>query len=201
MNKIRLFGALVAIFAALPSYCQDSASIIEKTAAAVSKPNGITAYFDLKGSSYGNTSGYINVKGDMFHIAIKEAEVWFDGKTQWTYVKDTQEVNVVDATEAQAQSMNPYHFINMYKNGYSSSVKEKTGCYEIHLVADNDKTRVQEVYIETDKTSYIPQKIKMLLSGTWNILTVTDFKTSKVSDSKFRFSQSDYPDAEVIDLR
>lgn len=197
----RLSLALVSWLIGLAADAADTTDVIEKTAAAVSNDGGITAQFDIRGSSYGNTSGSIDVKGRMFHIAIKEAEVWFDGTTQWTYVKDTQEVNVVSPTEQQAQSMNPYNFIHMHKQGYTSAVKEKADCYEIHLTADKEGRRVEEVYVEVDKTTYVPSKIKMLLRGTWNILTVNSFKKAKLPDSTFKFAQSKYPDAEVIDLR
>ncbi len=46
-----------------------------------------------------------------------------NGKTQWTYLKKTNEVNVSNPTQAQQMSMNPYTFINIYKTGYKSALK------------------------------------------------------------------------------
>ena len=49
-----------------------------------------------------------------------KATVWFNGKTQWSYMPSTNEVNVSTPNEVQQAAMNPYTFINMYKSGYKT---------------------------------------------------------------------------------
>ena len=44
-------------------------------------------------------------------------------------MKNTNEVNVSNPTQAQQMSMNPYTFINIYKTGYNSSLKNAGSNY------------------------------------------------------------------------
>lgn len=110
--------------------------ILDKTAAVIGNKGGASANFSISGK-YGNTSGTIAIKGNKFNARTPQATVWFDGKTQWTYMKASQEVNVSNPTEAQQQSMNPYKFINIYKNGFKLDMKNVAGGWQIHLKATN----------------------------------------------------------------
>ena len=116
MKKIVVLITAV-LFSAL-SFGQTAKQVLDKAAAAVSSKSGVTASFTMSSAQYGNTSGTISVKGRKFHASVPMATMWFDGKTQWTYMKKNNEVNVTTPTEAQLQAINPYNFINMYKKGF-----------------------------------------------------------------------------------
>lgn len=173
--------------------------ILDKTASIIGNKNGASANFSISGK-YGNTSGTISIKGNKFNARTAQAIVWFDGKTQWTYVKANQEVNINTPTEAQQQSMNPYKFINIYKNGFNLSMKNVTGGWQIHMYATNQKRTIKEMYITIGK-NYLPQTVKMRQSNGWTTIKVSNFKAQKLNDNIFRFNAKDYPQAEVIDLR
>lgn len=173
--------------------------ILDKTAAVIGNKGGASANFNISGK-YGNTSGTIAIKGNKFNARTPQAIVWFDGKTQWTYMKSSQEVNVSTPTEAQQQSMNPYKFINIYKNGFKLDMKNVTGGWQIHLNATNQSRSIKEMYITIGK-NYQPKTIKMRQSNGWTTITVSNFKAKNLSDATFRFNAKEYPHAEVIDLR
>lgn len=173
--------------------------ILDKTASVISRKNGASANFSINGR-YGNTSGTIAIKGNKFNARTPQAIVWFDGKTQWTYMKKSQEVNVSNPTEAQQQSMNPYKFINIYKNGFKLSMKNVAGGWQIHLYAYNQKRTIKEMYVTIGK-NYYPQTIKMRQSNGWTTIRVSGFKAGSLSDSMFRFNAKEFPNAEIIDLR
>ena len=115
-------------------------------------------------------------------------------------MKNSQEVNVSTPTEAQQQSMNPYKFINIYKNGFKLGMKNVSGGWQIHLYATNQKRTIKEMYITIGK-NYYPQTIKMRQSNGWTTIKVSNFKAKNLSDATFRFNSKDYPHAEIIDLR
>ena len=124
MEKLRI--TIVMLLMAVASYGQTAKEVMDKAAATVSNKSGAQASFTIKGQSM-NTSGTITVKGRKFHATTPQAIVWFDGKTQWTYVKKNDEVNVANPSESELQSINPYNFIYMYKNGYKMAMSKKTG--------------------------------------------------------------------------
>lgn len=173
--------------------------ILDKTASIIGRKGGATANFSMSGK-YGNASGSISIKGNKFNARTSQAIVWYDGKTQWTYMKKNQEVNVSTPTEAQQQSMNPYKFISIYKNGFKLGMKNVTGGWQIHLYAANQKRTIKEMYITIGK-NYLPKTIKMRQSNGWTTINVTNFKAKNLSDSVFRFNSKEFPHAEIVDLR
>ena len=106
-----------ATWSAAGAWAQSARSILDKAAATVSNASGVEASFQMI-TKQGTTSGQIAVKGSKFHATTPDASVWFDGKTQWTYMKGNEEVNVSNPTEAELQAINPYNFINIYKKGF-----------------------------------------------------------------------------------
>ena len=160
---------------------QTAKSVLDKAAAHITVKEGVKANFKMQGG-IGITSGIILIKGKKFHASTPQATVWFDGKTMWTYMKQNEEVNVSNPTEAQLQAINPYNFINLYKNGYNCTLNNTGSSYVVHLTS-NVKDR------------------KLLQGKKWTIFDITDLSKSKVADSQFRFNAKDFPKAEVIDLR
>ena len=173
--------------------------ILDKTASIIGRKGGAVANFSMSGK-YGNSSGTIAIKGNKFNAKMAQAIVWYDGKTQWTYMKKNQEVNISTPNEAQQQSMNPYKFISIYKNGFKLSMKNVSGGWQIHLYAANQKRTIKEMYITIGK-NYLPKTIKMSQSNGWTTIKVSNFKAKNLSDATFRFNAKDYPHAEIVDLR
>lgn len=176
--------------------------VLDKTAAVVGRKGGAEANFTATGSKIGSQSGTIAIKGNMFQARTPKAIVWYNGKTQWSYLKMTNEVNISTPTEAKRMSMNPYTFLSMYKSGYNLSMETNSGNYVVHMTAQNKKRSVQEAYITISKHSYTPSLIKMRQgTNNWTTITVNNFKAVNQPNSKFTFNAKDFPKADVIDLR
>lgn len=191
--------ALLALMIALPMSAQTAKQVLDKAAANVSAKSGAKASFSIKGEQF-NTSGTIAIKGRKFQATTPQATIWFDGKTQWTYLKKNEEVNVANPTEAELAAINPYNFIYMYQKGYKYTMEKKNGSFIVHLTASN-KQGIQEMYITINQKTYIPSQIRMRQQKGWTTINITGFKQSKLSDGMFRFNSKDFPNAEVIDLR
>lgn len=174
--------------------------ILDKTATVINNRAGSCASFTITGEKT-NTSGKIYIKGNKFMASTPEASVWYNGTTQWTYMKNTEEVNVSNPNEAQQAQMNPYKFITLYKSGYTLSMKNVSGGYEVHLVAQNQKRGINELYITVNSSTYIPSKVRMCQGSKWTNITISNFKAANLSDAFFNFNSKDFPNAEVIDLR
>lgn len=181
------------------AYGQSAKQVLDKTATIVAAKSGAKASFTIKGEQF-NTSGTIAVKGKKFQATTPQATIWFDGKTQWTYLKKNDEVNVANPTEAELAAINPYNFIYMYQKGYKYTMEKKNGSFIVHLTANN-KRSIQEMYITINSKSHIPSQIRMRQQKGWTTIDISNFKQAKLSDGMFRFNSKDFPNAEVIDLR
>ena len=179
---------------------QSAKSVLDKAAASVTVASGVKANFRMT-TTTGNTSGTIAIKGKKFYATTPQAKIWFDGKTQWTYLKNNDEVNVSNPTEAQLQAINPYNFINLYKNGYTYTMNTAGTNYVIHLTSNSADRKIKELFITVNKKSYEPMQVKMLQGKKWTTFDITNIKKEKIADSQFRFNSKDFPKAEIIDLR
>lgn len=196
----RLCFLITTVLFCTVTFAQTAKSVLDKAAANITVKSGVQASFKMTGS-LGNTSGTIAVKGRKFHATTPQAIVWFDGKTQWTYMKNNDEVNVTTPTESQLQAINPYNFINLYKSGYNSTLNKSGKDYVVHLTASSKDKKIRELFITIDKSSYHPTQVKLLQGTKWTIFDIKDLKKQNIPDSQFRFNAKDFPQAEVIDLR
>ena len=198
MKKI-CFLILAALISTV-SMAQTAKSVLDKAAANITVKDGIKANFKMVGG-IGNATGTILIKGKKFHATTHKAIVWFDGKTMCTYMKDNEEVNVSNPSEAQLQAINPYNFINLYKSGYTSTLNSTGNAYVVHLTSTAKDQKIKELFITIDKQSYHPTKVKLLQGKSWTEFDISNLSKAKLADSEFRFNAKDFPKAEVIDLR
>ena len=212
--KTRLIKILLftAFFAAAPTlFAQtDAKATLDKVAGKFSKTGGIEAKFQATAFSgkkeTGTTTGTIQVKGSQFKIASEGMTTWFDGKTQWTMIEGSGEVNVSTPTEAERQRQNPYTFLNLYKSGYNLSQSEisygGSKCREIKMKAQTKNSDIQEMRIVLDNADN-PVSVRMKRGkNQWIRIRISNLQTGKnFGDGTFKFSKADYPNIEVIDLR
>ena len=148
------------------------------------------------------------IQGEKFQMTTPEIVTWYNGETQWSYVKANEEVNVSTPTPEEKLNMNPYAVIHLYKNGYQYQMKETTlrgkACYEVTLKAQDGQKSLSTIIIDIDKRTYTPLCIRMRQKGNghWTRITIHQFRSGQsFAASDFEFNAKDYPQAEIIDLR
>jgi len=191
---------ITVMLLSVATYAQTAKSVLDKAAATVTVKEGVKANFKMTASN-GTTSGTLLLKGRKFHATTPVATIWFDGKTQWTYLKNNDEVNVSNPTEAQLQAINPYNFINLYKKGYNATLNKSGKDYVVHLTATDKSKKIQELFVSVNKTNYHPTQVKLLQGKKWTVFDISDLKRQNIPDSLFQFNSKDFPNAEIIDLR
>ena len=158
--KKTILIALMALIG-LSAFAQSAQQVLDRTAKVIGNKSGASANFTISNAKIGSSSGTIAIKGNKFNARTPQAIVWFNGKTQWSYLKKTNEVNISTPTQAQQMAMNPYTFINIYKTGYKMNMKKSGNNYQVHLTAQNQKRSVAELYITINQKTYVPSQVKM----------------------------------------
>ena len=82
--------------------------ILDKTAAAFRQAQAVSITFG------GTQEGTLLLKGNKFHLNTGDVETWFDGKTQWSYLRQNEEVNVCPPPPAEQESHNPELLLGPY---------------------------------------------------------------------------------------
>lgn len=210
--KLKLL-ILITLIPFLGIEAQNARAILDKAAAAYTKAGGLTASFtldskEIKTKSIYSIDGTISMKGDRFKIDIPDATTWFDGKTQWVYMKGTDEVNITEPTGEELQGISPSSIFSIYKQGFDLLYKgEKKvagiALFEVELISQNKSSNFSKIIVQIDKTTNLFHQIILFdKSGYENKLSIRKMKTNiNLLDKTFIFNKSEYPDVEIIDLR
>lgn len=213
-NKLKiLISAVFCIVAAMSVSAQiggETKRVLDACASAIRKSGNIKATFEIEQfsnhQSQGSTRGIVCVNGNKYYIDGGNTKIWYDGKTQWSYSSTTNEVNVSTPTKAEAAKMNPYSFIYLYERGYQATMSDATvrgkNCKEVQLTS-NTHGNLRYVYLSIDKATNMPICIRVSSNGKdWARISIYEIKKNqKFNANTFRFPSSDFPNAEIIDLR
>lgn len=192
---------------------QDAQAILDKAAQMYEQSNGIKANFAIHSvvpqqNISESFEGIIEMKGDKFKLETPDMITWYDGQTQWVYVMRNEEVNVSTPSGDELQLTNPAVLLRQYKKGFSvqykgtSTTRQAKSAYDITLIPKK-KSDIQQIDLQIEKMSNIPAAITITDKNKATVsIYISKWETGKnQSDSVFSFNESDYPDAEVIDLR
>ena len=176
-----------------------AAEVLDKVLEDFSK-NGIRAEFG------GSETGLLLLKGDKFYLNSGNIQSWFDGKTQWSYVADTEEVNISHPTQEELQGMNPYLILIRYQTDFNYAYKGnqmRNGVKGHEIILTPKHSGQQEIIRIFVSKVYHPLAMKIERNGeTLSEINVTSYKTNQqLEDGMFRFNKSLYPNAEIIDMR
>ena len=189
---------------------QSARNILDATAAKIKQLGDVKGTFtatSFKGTTeQGSTKGTMLLQGKKMQLSTDEMTMWYNGKTQWSLMSESGEVNVSNPTEREIANMNPYSFINMYQKGYKMSARQTKlrgkDVYEVHMVARNAANNTQEIYVDVTKSDYTPLCIRIRQDNEWNRISIHTLQgNQQFSDADFEFPKSEYPNVEVIDLR
>lgn len=204
MEKIkRTYLLALALFFSTSLLAQkdkQAREILDKTTSALQQAGGIRATFK------GTGSGTLLLKGNRFYLNSDGIQSWFDGTTQWSYLKNSEEVNVSTPTPEELQTINPYALLSIYKHGYNYKyigVKKRNGKqgFEVMLIPEK-KQDITSITLFVSNT-YQPLYIKVEQNNKpASEIIVTSYQTNQpLDDATFKFDKKKFPDAEVIDLR
>ena len=128
---ITLFLLVVAVAVHAQSAAQ-ARKVLDKVAAVVGRPGGCSAQFSLSAGKGRSFSGTIAIKGRKFYASTAQGKVWYDGRTQWSYLKSTGEVMGVGRSFEEA----------FVKSQMAASVKLPESGRVFISVKDSDKDKV-----------------------------------------------------------
>ncbi len=196
-----LYSFIIAFFTIATTTASNltARQVLDKTATVLTTKFGAQANFSISNSKIGTLQGTIVIKKNKFVANIPSSIVWYDGKTQWTYLKNNEEVNISIPSKSEQQTINPYTFIYLYKNGYTYTMTQKNNSYVITLKGKGKS--INELIITINKNTFVPSQICMKQGKLWTTIAISNFKSTKLSDAIFRFNAKDFPKAEIIDLR
>jgi outer membrane lipoprotein carrier protein len=154
--------------------------------------------------------GSIRLKGQKYFVNLPGAgvKVYSDGKTNWNYMKQGNQVTISTIEDVGSELMDPSSLFSIYEKGFTSKfIAEKNvggkPVYQIDLFPDKKEYDVSKITIEINKTTMMIQSAQLYgTDGNIYGIVVKKMETDKdFPDAEFTFDTRKFPDVEVIDLR
>jgi len=216
MKAILLFSVLIlftgSLFAQQDAKAKEILDKLSQTSRSY-KTIQIDFSFTLEnktGSVTETNEGSVALKGKSYrlHMPAMGMEVYSNGIATWSYLTESNEVNITENEANSDASLNPANLFTIYEKGFNYSyIGEETISGKVSQVIDlfpTDKTKeFTRVRLYVDKT-----KSQILRAKTFNkdgnayTLSLKNMKTDQnLTDDYFKFDPAKYPKVEINDMR
>lgn len=150
-------------------------------------------------------TGTFTLKGSKFILDMGNAKVWFDGKTQWSYMSDDNEVSVTEPSQEELAATNPMAVIAGFKQKSVTKFARTQSVqnHVIELMPSQTKADFRKVEVQVNKSNGNLVSVKLTdKKGVISTLILTNYqKAGNVTDKSFAFDKSAYKGVIVNDLR
>ncbi len=206
----RLLAIISFIALATTAMAQTAEEIVSRMNAEISKHNeseGFAITMDMKIILVGTISSRSYVLGDKMRIEAnkdgKDFVTWSDGKTEWSYDSETNEIEIKNAKpkEKSDKDSNTKMFKDVTE-GYDVRIDKETAT-EWHIrckrsKSNPDKDAPKRMDLVVAKGTYWP--VSLTTSVTAASVTLRDISFG-VTESQVTFNEKDYPGAKIVDKR
>lgn len=200
---------IISIIAVNAQQSSDAEGIIKNLIVTFSN-NPVKGVFTL--STSGNNSvisqpnkGTFILKGNKFVIEMEDVKVWFDGKTQWTYMSQSNEVSINEPDNSELLQINPMALLSDFKSKskIQFSKQKSSANYIIDLIPKVKNKDFNKVEVQTNKGngSLVSVTIQNTDKSQIKLLLTNIHKGVQVSENLFVFNKLNYKGVTVNDLR
>lgn len=190
--------------ATLCAQSKSAQQIMDDAARKIGSLKSITADYELTANGE-HMLGTLVMAGDKFHLSSHEVMAWYDGKTQWSYSSDTNEVNIIEPSPEELVAINPFVIISSFRQSFSPTLlKSAPGVYKLRLTPKTKQSsQIKEATISLNSKSMLPVQLSVTLDNSQRLdINVKSIKTGvNYPHSTFVFTKKLLPKAEIVDLR
>jgi outer membrane lipoprotein-sorting protein len=217
MKRIFITAAIIIIITFFSQAQQDAKAktILDEVSAKTRSFKSISADFSFsmenKAMSINEKNeGTIKLKGQKYFVDLPGAgiKVYSDGKTNWNYMKQGNQVTISTIDKESNELMDPTALFTIYEKGFSSKfIAEKNVggklVYQIELFPDKKDYDVSKISIDINKSTMMIESAQLHgTDGNMYGIVVKKMETNKdFPDVEFAFDAKKFPDVEIIDLR
>jgi outer membrane lipoprotein-sorting protein len=149
--------------------------------------------------------GTFTMKGQRFVLEMPEVKVWFDGKTQWAFTTQTNEISITEPTRDEILEINPLAILNRSTSemNINFSKKKSNENYIIEMTPKNIKQNLSKVELQINKSTNELKSIEINeKDGTTMTLKLKNYKKNiKLIADFFTCDKTQYKNAYINDLR
>lgn len=144
------------------------------------------------------------ISGDKYFMNTDALKVWYDGRTQWTFLKSTGEVSITEPEVEELIVSNPLAMLSAPDDFFNiSSLTAEKGMARVKLTPKKAVGGVKEIVLKINNKTSFPETITINFDDDRTMLLTVDniADGSAKPISVFRYDASRFPAKDVIDLR
>lgn len=148
-------------------------------------------------------TGTLLISGDKYRMTAAGQTVICDGKTIWTYIKESNEVQI-NALENKDDALTPSKLLTSYNANYKSKIVKSSdpAIENVELIPNAGKNITRAILGIEKATKQVKSFTLFDKSGNTFRYRIKSYVTdTPVTDADFSFDKKRYPGVEVIDMR
>jgi outer membrane lipoprotein-sorting protein len=205
LTSLFLLSAILAISQSKDSKASSLLDEVSKKAKSFKsiKVDFIYSMENTKAKINEEKTGTLLVSGDKYKMSAAGQTVICDGKTIWTYIKESNEVQV-NALENKDDALTPSKLLTSYNSNYKSKIIKSAdpAVESIELIPNTSKNFTKAILgIDKAKKQVKSFTIYDKNGNTFSYKIKNYLTDTPVTDADFTFDAKKFPGVEIIDMR
>jgi outer membrane lipoprotein-sorting protein len=204
----RLFALVLLLIPCMLSAQKDAVAFLDKAVAklkadaAVHMDYGYSLYDDA-GRLLQKDAGMMRIDGNRYSLLMDNMKVWCDGKTQWSYMRDVNEIYVTSAMSAEAQNLSPLNMMERFRENFLPTLKKEGGKSVVVLDGKSKDAEVGRVVLCFDGESCRLEgmTVYMMNAGHVEVVLSNYAAKCKFAESSYVCPVGEFPGVEIVDMR
>ena len=146
--------------------------------------------------------GVMRLDGNRYSVVMDKMGVWCDGKTQWSYMLDIDEVYITDSSSDEAQNLSPLFIMENYRNGCTKTVEKKNDVAVVTLQTPLGSD-VEKIVLHINTETSRLEAMDILMPGQGRVEVLLDKYQIKCNFASgvYQCPIEELNASEVIDMR
>lgn len=205
MKNIVVLLLLFPLFAS--AQVVDAEKLLDKAVETMKKDSPLQmdysyTVYDETGDEVLEDKGVMRLDGNRYSVVMDKMGVWCDGKTQWSYMLEIDEIYITDSSSDEAQNLSPLFIMENYRNGSSKSAEMQDGVAVVTLQALSDNG-IEKVVLHVDSVTGRLKAMNVFMPGQGHVEIMLDKYQIKCNfaDDIYRCPVKQFSTAEIVDMR
>lgn len=180
-----------------------ASTLMQKMYLRMHTAKAVDVKFTIDGEG-GAVQGTATLAADKFAFDTPQMAVWYDGRTQWAYLKSSSEVSITEPSPAEVIATNPFAILSNYTDAYRARlIADEGGCKRVELTPVDRHSGISAIIITVAPSGDWPKAVTVRFDDTRSIVLKVDAikAVAAVPKSTFTYNPKLFPANEIIDLR
>lgn len=181
----------------------DAATLLKQVSARMAASPSVEATFTINGGD-GPVQGNASMAADKYFMTTPVLTVWYDGRTQWTFLKSSGEVSITEPTVDELMESNPFAILSSPADRYTlRMLGDSQGRKRVEMTPKSGLSGISKIVLFVDPSTHYPAAIVVNFDDGRAVDVVIDNITAAKAKpvGAFRYDAKRFPASEIIDLR